>query len=69
MVRKGKESVEEGQLLKIQRVMPLMLVEDNEWELLWNALEIMGCLLLLVKAWGWKQALPAQEILVKNLDH
>lgn len=66
MARKGKEPVEEGPLLRVQRVMLLMPVDEEQRELLRDALEIMGCPLLLDKAWGWKEALPAHEILVKN---
>jgi hypothetical protein len=69
MGRKGKEPAEEGQLFRVQRVMPLMPADDDERELLRTALETMGCELLLDKAWGWRHALPAHEILVKNPEN
>ena len=69
MGRKGKEPAAEGQSFRVQRVMPLIPAGEKEKELLRTALESMSCEVLLDKAWGWKLALPAQEILVKNPEN
>ena len=52
-------------MLKVQRVMPLIPTDERQ-DRLRDALEIIGCPMLLDKAWAWSESLPAQEILVKN---
>ena len=65
--RRGRE-LEESPLLKVARIMPLMPLDDCR-NCLQEILNIMGCPLFLDKAWAWPKALPAQEILVKNLNN